>query len=179
MDVLLVSALMSLWVAFVPPVAPSWRWPVSGHPRVIRHFSPPPAPWLAGHRGADLALPPQSPVLAAGSGTIGFAAPVGGRGVVTIHHPNGLRTTYLPVTPGVRKGQAVTIGTRLGTLQPNPPPHCLTSCLHWGLRRGPHYLDPLLLLGAAHPRLLPYWPTGIPTGLLLYWPRVTPTLWAT
>ncbi|GLW04924.1 hypothetical protein Misp01_00540 [Microtetraspora sp. NBRC 13810] len=270
---------------------------MAGQPRVLRRFHPPPEPWLSGHRGVDLAANPGDTVYAAGDGVIGFAGPVGGRGVVTITHENGLRTSYLPLTPTVKRNQQVQKGDPLGTLAtPTTPPlptattaptpttplptdspvsddgnipvrasvsgtahaavpqgastsayapvtyethrtasvgtelpthapvpqdthaaafcrgaeipgraplygmdhtavsnranipanapvlqdaqgtaasrgaeipalptglttHCPTSCLHWGLRRGPLYLDPLLLVGATHPRLLPLWTT--------------------
>ncbi len=34
--------------------------------------------------------------------------------------------------------------------------HCApASCLHWGVRRGEVYLDPLALVGGASPVLLP------------------------
>ncbi|MFI7221653.1 M23 family metallopeptidase [Nonomuraea angiospora] len=135
---------------------PTWRWPLDGHPRVLRRFTPPPEPWLAGHRGIDLAAPPSTPVLAAGPGTVRFAGPVAGKGVVTVEHESGLRTTYLPVKASVRRGQPVAPGSTLGFVEASPG-HCPESCLHWGLRRGTHYLDPLLLLGQATIRLLPFW----------------------
>lgn len=135
---------------------PTWRWPLDGHPHVLRRFTPPPEPWLAGHRGIDLAAAPSTPVLAAGPGTIRFAGPVAGIGVVTVEHEGGLRTTYLLVKASVRRGQPVAPGSRLGVVEASPG-HCRESCLHWGLRRGTHYLDPLLLLGQATIRLLPFW----------------------
>ncbi|MDA0635377.1 peptidoglycan DD-metalloendopeptidase family protein [Nonomuraea sp. MCN248] len=138
------------------PARLDWRSPLDGGLRILRRFSPPPAPWLAGHRGVDLAAPAAAPVLAAGPGTIGYAGSVAGRGVVTVNHPGGLRTTYLPVTPAVRPGDPVSAGDHLGDLAPTPP-HCLESCLHWGLREGKTYLDPLLLLSGPRVRLLPYW----------------------
>ncbi|MFG1949150.1 M23 family metallopeptidase [Nonomuraea sp. NPDC048826] len=144
-----------------PPADTLWRWPLGGNPEIIRRFSPPPAPWLAGHRGVDLAAPPATPVLSAGPGSIGFAAPVAGRGVVTVNHPGGLRTTYLPVTPAVRRGDLVSTGDLLGTLA-TAPPHCPESCLHWGLREGTTYLNPLLLLTGLRIRLLPYWRSDPP-----------------
>ncbi|WP_342748629.1 M23 family metallopeptidase [Nonomuraea indica] len=136
-----------------------WRWPLDGRPRVLHHFAPPPERWLAGHRGVDLAAPPGTPVLAAGSGVVRYAGPLAGRGVVSIEHPGGLRTTYLPVTASVRRGQQVTRGDRLGVVAASPS-HCAESCLHWGLVRAPVYLDPLLLLGRSRVRLLPFWPAG-------------------
>ncbi|MFG1707667.1 peptidoglycan DD-metalloendopeptidase family protein [Nonomuraea sp. M3C6] len=135
---------------------PAWRWPLDGHPRILRRFTPPPKPWLAGHRGLDLAAPTATPVLAAGPGTVRFAGPVAGKGVVTIEHPDGLRTTYLPVTASVRRGQPVTPGAKLGVIEATKD-HCQESCLHWGLLRETLYLDPLLLLTQAPIRLLPYW----------------------
>lgn len=140
-----------------PTEALTWRWPLHGQPRILRRFAPPPKPWLAGHRGIDLAAPVATPVLAAGPGTIRFAGPVAGKGVVTIDHPNGLRTTYLPVKPSVSRGHQVTPGTEIGVIDGSKP-HCPESCLHWGLIRDAHYLNPLHLLGHAPTRLLPFWP---------------------
>ncbi|SDL66836.1 Peptidase family M23 [Nonomuraea maritima] len=155
---ILITTALALPVQTLPARASpaTWRWPLDGHPRVLQRFAPPPEPWLAGHRGIDLAAPPKMPVVAAGAGTIRFAGAVGGRGVVTIDHPNGLRTTYLPVEPSVRQGQTVTPGTLLGVLATSKP-HCHESCLHWGLIRDGRYLDPLLLLGQVLTRLLPFW----------------------
>src|SRR5438105_10956856 len=51
----------------VPPSS-AFQWPLAGRPVVARAFAPPPQPWLAGHRGVDLAGAPGAPVLAAGSG---------------------------------------------------------------------------------------------------------------
>ncbi|MGN9838713.1 murein hydrolase activator EnvC family protein [Nonomuraea sp. H19] len=139
-----------------------WRWPLDGHPRVIRRYAPPPEPWLAGHRGIDLAAPAATPVLAAGPGTVRFAGPVAGTGVVTIEHQGGLRTTYLPVAASVRRGQPVEPGAELGVVEASKA-HCRQSCLHWGLLREDRYLDPLILLGHAPIRLLPFWPAN-PSG---------------
>ncbi len=168
---LIVSSLLSPIPAMsATPVtaAPStWQWPLNGSPRILRRFAPPPEPWLTGHRGVDLAATVAAPVLAAGQGTIGYAGSVGGRGVVTVDHPGGLRTTYLPVAAAVRPGDAVSPGDRLGIVEPGSP-HCPESCLHWGLRRASAYLDPLLLLGRARIRLLPYWHAMPP-------PTITPT----
>ncbi|MEU0570054.1 M23 family metallopeptidase [Nonomuraea sp. NPDC005983] len=153
----LALAVVLLVIAAAPAAArPAWRWPLDGRPQILRPFTPPPEPWLSGHRGLDLAAAPATPVLSAGPGVVRYAGPVGGRGVVTVDHAGGLRTTYLPVKPSVRRGQPITLGGVLGVVE-NMPGHCRESCLHWGLLRGPRYLDPLLLLGQAHIRLLPYW----------------------
>lgn len=130
-------------------------WPLGGTPTVVRRFDPPPQRWLAGHRGVDLAGEPGAPVLAAGGGTVAFAGTVAGRGVVSIDHANGLRTTYEPVLVSITAGAAVGQGTRIGALAPGHPGCPVAACLHWGLRRGEVYLDPLLLLGFGRVRLLP------------------------
>ncbi|MGW4643801.1 murein hydrolase activator EnvC family protein [Sphaerisporangium sp. NPDC004334] len=139
-----------------------WVPPVQGHVRVLRHFAPPARPWLAGHRGTDLAVRPGQRVRAVGPGIVGYAGPFAGRGVVMIVHPNGLRTTYLPVRAKVRRGQRVTLGQTIGTVEA-PTSHCASPCLHWGLIDKWRYLDPLLLVAHGQVRLLPHWPTDTPT----------------
>lgn len=114
---------------------------------MLRGFDPPPQPWLAGHRGVDLAAEVGTVVRSAGPGTVAFAGMVAGRPVVSVQHPDGLRTTYEPVTPTVQAGDAVEQGTELGELT-DAGSHCPTACLHWGVRTGADaYLDPLLLVG--------------------------------
>jgi hypothetical protein len=94
-------------------------------------------------------------VLTAGAGTVHFAGRVAGRGVVSVTHPNGLRTTYEPLEPAVRAGQALAAGDPIGTLVAGHAGCPAAACLHWGLRRGEEYLDPLILLGLGRVRLLP------------------------
>lgn len=139
----------------VPTTPSGFGWPLPGVPTVTRSFAPPPQPWLPGHRGVDLAGTPGEPVLAAGSGQVAFAGNVAGLGVVSVDHPDGLRTTYEPVTPKVRRGQLVNRGEVLATLLPGHPGCPTSACLHWGLRTGDTYLDPLSLLSLAPIRLLP------------------------
>ncbi|MEU1585236.1 M23 family metallopeptidase [Micromonospora sp. NPDC005710] len=138
-----------------PVPAARFRWPVDGPPRPVRRFDPPPQPWLPGHRGVDLAAPAGTVVRSAGPGTVLFAGPVAGRPVVTVGHADGLRTTHEPVQPAVRAGQPVAAGAPLGELLPGHPGCPSEACLHWGLRRGEDYLDPLALLGLGPVRLLP------------------------
>lgn len=135
--------------------AARWGPPLVGRLRVVRGFDPPPVPWLPGHRGVDLAAVPGDAVLAAGAGTVTYAGPLAGRGVVTVTH-GVLRTTYEPVSAVVAVGDEVSRGERIGVLATGTS-HCggIPPCLHWGLRRGTIYLDPLLLLGLGHPVLLP------------------------
>ncbi|MEQ4302340.1 M23 family metallopeptidase [Plantactinospora sp. B6F1] len=134
-----------------------FRWPLDGVPRIVRRFDPPPQPWAAGHRGVDLAALPGATVRAAGPGVVFFAGMVAGRPLVSVAHANGLRTTYEPVRPVLSAGDPVRAGDSLGVLLPGHPGCRVagSACLHWGLRRGDDYLDPLLLLGLGRVRLLP------------------------
>ncbi|MGY1705755.1 murein hydrolase activator EnvC family protein [Geodermatophilus sp. SYSU D00697] len=137
-----------------PPSSPAlWVPPVDG--AVTRPFDPPADRYAAGHRGVDLAGAPGAAVLAAGDGVVAFAGMVAGRPVVSVDHPGGLRTTYEPVEPTVGAGQAVARGSPLGTLATGHDGCPAAACLHWGLRRGDTYLDPLALLRPPEVRLLP------------------------
>ncbi|RBY77508.1 M23 family peptidase [Blastococcus sp. TF02-09] len=137
-----------------PPVVGAWTSPVAGRPDVTRPFEPPAHAYGPGHRGVDLGAAPGTPVLAAGDGVVVFAGMVAGRPVVSIDHADGLRTTYEPVDPVVGAGQRVARGSPVGTLAPGHAGCPVEACLHWGLRRGEEYLDPLLLL-VVRVRLLP------------------------
>ncbi|GIE84129.1 murein hydrolase activator EnvC family protein [Actinoplanes regularis] len=146
---------MLLLLAFVLAAIPvPYAWPVSP-PQVTRRFEAPPEPWLAGHRGVDLGGTPGTAVRATAAGTVLYAGVLAGRGVVSVAHPGGLRSTYEPVSPAVAAGDTVTAGESLGTLDPGHPGCPVAACLHWGVRRGTDYLDPLTLLGLGPVRLLP------------------------
>lgn len=152
LPVLLLLVVHSRW-APAAAAGPEGVWPVT--PAVVlRGFAPPSVDWQAGHRGVDLAAEVGDPVLAPAAGTVGFAAVLAGRGVVAIDLADGTRTTLEPVSAEVAVGDAVRPGDEVGTLGMSS--HCgWTPCLHWGLRRGDTYLDPLTLLGLAPPVLLP------------------------
>jgi murein DD-endopeptidase MepM/ murein hydrolase activator NlpD len=161
-------------------------WPLAGFPAVLRPFHAPADPYGPGHRGVDLGGRPGDLVLAAGSGTVAFAGMVAGRPVVAIDHPDGIRTSYEPVVPTVRTGQAVARGDPIGLLQAGHPGCPAAACLHWGARRraagagasgadpgdpdlaapgtaDPRgYLDPLMLIDPGPLRLLPW--DGLPSG---------------
>jgi murein DD-endopeptidase MepM/ murein hydrolase activator NlpD len=157
----LFTVLLSCMIALGTPTLDAWRWPLGPPaPRVVRGFSPPASPWGSGHRGVDLAARPGQTVYAAGPGRVSYAGDLAGRGVVAIDH-GFLRTTYLPVRPSVRVGRQVAFGTRIGVLEGGMV-HCPVTCLHWGLRRGALYLDPLNLV-QRQVRLLPHWPHPLPS----------------
>ncbi|MGY1711814.1 murein hydrolase activator EnvC family protein [Geodermatophilus sp. SYSU D00758] len=141
--------------------AGAWTRPVAG--AVTRPFDDLPHPYAAGHRGVDLAGSPGEVVRAAGDGTVAFAGMVAGRPVVSVEHAGGLRTTYEPVTAVVGAGQAVRRGEPLGTLAAGHDGCPAAACLHWGLRRGETYLDPLALL-SREVRLLPLLSAAAPAG---------------
>jgi murein DD-endopeptidase MepM/ murein hydrolase activator NlpD len=130
-------------------------------PAVLTPFGAPENPFGPGHRGVDLAGSVGQPVRAARGGTVVFAGPVAGHGVVSVQHDNGLRTTYEPLTPTVHAGAVVAAGAVLGTLVAGHR-GCPSPCLHWGVRRDRlEYLDPLVLLRPTRVRLLPVpdpWP---------------------
>ncbi|WHT18043.1 peptidoglycan DD-metalloendopeptidase family protein [Crossiella sp. CA-258035] len=149
------TAVRSATPPSLSPASTRWTWPLPGRPPVLRRFTPPQHRYGPGHRGIDLGAPPGTPVLAAATGVVTFAGPVAGRGVVTLHHPNGLHTTYEPLTPQVRKGQHIPTATPLGHLTPGHPGCPAPACLHWGLRRHHTYLNPLHLLTRPTLRLLP------------------------
>lgn len=128
--------------------------PVPG--AVVTAFSAPLTTYGPGHRGVDLAASVGDPVASGAAGVVTFAGRVAGRGVITVNHGSGVDTTYEPVTPSVSKGDRVQAGELIATLSTGSH----VEGLHWGLRRGGSYYDPMLhLLTGAAPtgpiRLLP------------------------
>lgn len=136
-----------------PPTAPNpsvpaigRTWPVGVRPPVLRGWEPPATAYSRGHRGVDLAAPPGTPVRAVAAGRVSYAGRVAGKGVVSLDLAGtDLRTTYEPVRAMVEKGTEVTAGEVIGTVEASGS-HCTATCVHWGLRRGDTYLDPLSLL---------------------------------
>ncbi len=125
--------------------APAGRfsWPLSPTPTVARPFDGGTSPYGPGHRGVDLEAGAGTPVRAAAAGYVVFAGPVAGRGVVSLDHDGGLRTTYEPVRPSVSPGSRVRRGEVIGTVVTGHDGCAEQGCLHWGLRRDGRYLDPL------------------------------------
>lgn len=128
------------------PAPGRWTRPVPGS--VVRPFRAPAHPYGPGHRGVDLAAPRGEVVRTAGPGVVTFAGTVAGVNHVVIAHGGGLRTGYsLLASINVEAGQAVTAGMPVGTAGGEPvdgdghPP----GVLHFSLRRGERYLDPMAL----------------------------------
>lgn len=137
------------------PASPAgdWSWPLSPRPAVLRAFDPPARPWLSGHRGVDLqAAFDGAPVTSPALGTVSFVGMVVDRPVVVIDHGNGLRSSFEPVDSTLRPGDAVGRGSALGRELPG---HCGgTPCIHWGVRRGDEYLNPLAFVMDLRPSIL-------------------------
>jgi murein DD-endopeptidase MepM/ murein hydrolase activator NlpD len=157
------AALVLCWVlvSAAPAVGDDVRldWPLRPPPAVSRGFDAPSPDWHPGHRGVDLPGTPGQPVYAAGTATVVFAGLSGGRPVVSLAHPGGLRTSYEPVRAAVRAGQRVTAETVIGELVAGHAGCPSAACLHWGAMWGPasgaHYVDPLGLLRSTPIRLKP------------------------
>nr|WP_308121891.1 M23 family metallopeptidase [Actinotalea ferrariae] len=132
----------------------TYRLPVTGGALRAR-FDPPPQPWSSGHRGVDLEAATGTAVSAPAAGTVVFAGPVVDRHVVTVLHDDGLRSSLEPVLAEVPVGTRVAPGQALGTIQPPPAAtHCSPRCLHWGVRDGEAYVDPLDLVAGTGPVVL-------------------------
>ncbi len=125
---------------------------------MVHTFDPPAKPWLSGHRGVDLAAIQGSPVLAPTDGVVSFVGKVVDRFVLTIATQDGLRLSFEPVTSTLKSGDAVKRSQVLGTVEGIT--HCnggasgVSSCLHWGVRRGDEYLDPLQFVLDLRPSVL-------------------------
>jgi murein DD-endopeptidase MepM/ murein hydrolase activator NlpD len=135
-------------------------WPLSPVPVITKYFDAPDTPFGPGHRGVDLAAVPGQDVLAADAGVVVFAGAVGGRPVLSVDHDGGLRTTYEPVVPKVAVGDQVYRGQVLGTVLAGHPGCTVAACLHWGVRRGEEYVDPLALTGEVGEYRLKPWGGG-------------------
>ena len=120
-----------------------WLHPVDGP--VARPFDPPRSRFGAGHLGADLEVVAGAPVHAAGPGVVSFAGSIAGSRHVVIAHAGNLRTSYsFLATLAVRRGDQVTAGETIGTAGGVGEGHD-GSVLHFGLRTGETYVDPMAL----------------------------------
>lgn len=100
-------------------------------------FRAPATPYGPGNRGLEYATVPGTPVRTIGAGVVVFAGPVARRGVVTVEHPDGLRSSLTGLaTIAVAPGRMVVAGEVVGTTGP---------LLHLGVRRAGRYIDPASL----------------------------------
>jgi len=126
-----------------PPLTGAWQRPVDG--AVARPFEQPVSVYGPGHRGVDFAAPPGRPVRAANDGAVSFAGSVAGSLHVTVAHDGNLRTSYSFLqSVAVHEGDVVARGSVVGTAGGAGPEHD-GSVLHFGLRVGDVYVDPMAL----------------------------------
>ena len=120
--------------------------------RVVDAFRLPAGPYGPGNRGLEYDTEPGRPVRSIGSGRVAFAGAVAGRLVVSVDHPDGLRSSLVGLASiDAAVGQRVEIGTVVGRSGDR---------LHLGVRRGRVYLNPEgLFAGHRRARLVP-WRSG-------------------
>ncbi len=149
----LIAAVVALSLLFPPAPPATWVWPVSGPPIILRDFLAPATPWGPGHRGLDLAAT-TARVRAPVSGVISFSGFVVDRGVVTITTDVGHKVSLEPVTSLVATGQRVTPGQHIANLDEG---HCVTLCLHLGVRVPEGYRSARRELGVSQRAVLLPW----------------------
>ena len=132
--------------------AAGWSWPVPGD--VITHYRNGTDPYAGGqHRGVDIAAGAGTPVVAAAGGTVRFAGVAGSSGLtVSVRTADGrYDVSYLHLSAaGVRQGDAISVGDRLGTVGTSGSRSAARPHLHFGVREAGTrhaYVDPLTLLG--------------------------------
>ncbi|MCP4249791.1 MAG: M23 family metallopeptidase [bacterium] len=109
---------------------------------VVESFAP--GSGLAGHWGVDFQAEAGSAATAALAGTVTFAGRVVDNLSVTVHHGGGIRTSYSFLESiDVAVGDTVRQGERVGS---TGRAHGSDS-LHFSLRLGDRYLDPVGLFG--------------------------------
>ena len=122
----------------------------------VRLFDRPASAWGPGHRGIDIEAAAGDTIRAPGDGVVTFAGVVVDRGVVTVDHGGTLRSSVEPIAPVVVVGDHVRAGDPLGVVS-DAPGHCApATCVHWGVRFGDEYVNPLdVLVGYGRIVLLP------------------------
>ncbi len=137
-----------IFIAFLAPAhasADAWVRPVDGP--VVTPFAPPLTRYGPGQVGVHLRAAPGTFVRAAGDGVVTFAGKVAYSQHIVVRHGNGWRTTYSFVASiRVHKGEHVREGEVIGTTGGRGPDHDGTV-LHFGLRIGDSYVDPMQLFG--------------------------------
>ncbi len=143
-----IATVLALWLTAMPASAfGTWTWPVAGP--IIHGFDPPASPYGSGHRGIDIAATVGTMVLSPGPGVVSFSGSVGGSLFVTVDHGGGLLSTASYLSERlVRKGDAVIQGQPIGRSGTGHPAD-LQANLHFGVRLGGTYVDPLDFLTPA------------------------------
>lgn len=133
---------------------PRWEWPLSPRPTVVGAYRPPAQRWLSGHRGVDLAAAPGQEVRSPAAGTVSFSGTVVDRGVITVTTADGRRISMEPVAQQLPRGTRVSAGQRIAVRDEQAVHEPCGTCLHWGVREGEEYVNPLLFVGDLRPSVL-------------------------
>lgn len=133
---------------------PRWEWPLSPRPAVVGAYRPPAQRWLSGHRGVDLAAAPGQEVRSPAAGTVSFSGTVVDRGVITVTTADGRRISMEPVAQQLPRGTRVSAGQRIALRDEQAVHEPCGTCLHWGVREGEEYVNPLLFVGDLRPSVL-------------------------
>ncbi len=132
---------------------PRWAWPIGPPHVIVRPFIAPATAYAAGHRGIDIAATSGAAVFAPDAGVVSFAGTVVDRPVLSISYPGGVVASFEPVTTTLVAGTPVRKGQQVGTLIAG---HCVTVCLHFGVRLHGEYVSPLVYVdGIRRSVLLP------------------------
>ena len=125
-----------------PPVV-EYRPPVEGP--VVEPFRAPEHDYAAGNRGVDFSAAAGEEVRAVADGEVVFAGQVGGALHVVVRHADGLRSSLSFVADiTVRRGQDVRAGDVIAVAG---------GPVHFGLRAGERYLDPMPFLRGGEPEV--------------------------
>ena len=139
------SLALALTLALITPAASAvetWAWPVGPPRTIVRPYIAPATAYSAGHRGIDVTVL-DGIVTAPAPGIVHFAGTVVDRPVLSIDHGGGVISSYEPVTTTLRKGDPVARGDPIGQAVPG---HCISLCLHFGVRIDGEYVSPLSML---------------------------------
>lgn len=125
--------------------------------QVIKGFEPPSSDYSSGHRGVDIYLSPQEPLVSPVTATISFSGTVVNRNVISLK--SGQHTiSFEPICTDLSAGDIVYQGEIIGFLcdgQKSYRPHC-DQCYHLSIRKNGSYVDPLVALSSfQRSRLLP------------------------
>ena len=109
-----------------------------------------------GHRGIDIALDGQSPIVAPFDGEVFFAGKVVNRQVITLISDTGLKASFEPACAINPTGSRVLKGQDIAVLcapESDYEMHC-KNCVHFSIRNEYGYLNPLLFYAMLKPPVL-------------------------
>ncbi|WP_341954290.1 M23 family metallopeptidase [Salinibacterium sp. TMP30] len=135
-----VFAILALALLSAGGASNAWEWPVANPHPIVRPYIAPETPYSAGHRGVDIDVGATAELRAPADGIVHFVGTVVDRPVLSIRHPDGLISSYEPVTSTLARGDVVTQGQPIGKVQAG---HCERACLHFGVRLDGEYVSPL------------------------------------